>query len=578
MTLISVQNISKSFGDHIVLKDSSFTLHQGDRAGLVGPNGSGKSTLVKMILSQLHPDTGRIHIAVGLSIGYLPQMMTEVYDGTIEQAVASAAAELVQMEQTLAAMAEAMACAEGTELENLLTEYGTLCDAFEARDGYQLETRIQMVMEGLGLTKLGRDRLVTSLSGGERTRLGLALLLISSPVFLILDEPTNHLDAQMLEWLETYLSGYAGTVLMVSHDRQLLDAAATSILEVDEWTHTIKSYTGNYSAYRAQKQAEQTREAELYNAQQEEIRRLQQRIRDAAVGVGHSRPMKDNNKMAYHGHGQNVDRAVARNIRAAESELARIQANAVPRPRDPLEFRPNLTLNKVHHNIVIRVGHLTIMGDDGMRILDDVALTLGRDEHALITGPNGSGKSTLLGAIASEIKPTAGDVFVPGHVTIGYLAQEPTFPNPEQTLLAYFAEGLEGARDQHVAKLLSYQLFPFSDFHQPVKALSPGQARKVHLARLMELRPHLLLIDEPSNHLSFDVLAALEEAMMQYRGPMLVVSHDRWLIDRFVGTKYTLTNGKLTGEPKRRLEVHDEERMRAEIEQIHAFGIDGKGK
>ncbi len=194
MTLISVQNISKSFADRTVLKDVSFALHHGDRVGLVGANGSGKSTLIKIIRSELTPDSGSIQIASGQSLGYLPQTMTDVYDGTIAEAIASATSELVQMEKQLAMLAEAMGSAEPTELDGLLTQYGDLHSEFEARDGYQLHMRIQVVLDGLGLAGFHRDRPVASLSGGEKTRLGLALLLIAAPTLLILDEPTNHLD------------------------------------------------------------------------------------------------------------------------------------------------------------------------------------------------------------------------------------------------------------------------------------------------------------------------------------------------------------------------------------------------
>ncbi len=281
----------------------------------------------------------------------------------------------------------------------------------------------------------------------------------------------------------------------------------------------LTSYTGNYTAYVAQKADERKRQAQLYEAQQERIRQLQQRIREAAVNVGHNRAPKDNNKMAYNGHGHSVDRAVARNIHAAEAELARLLENAVPRPHDLLEFQPNLNASKVHHNIVVSVRDVSVLADDGRPILDHVSLTLGRQEHALIVGPNGAGKSTLLSVIAGEIHPAGGEVFVPAHVQIGYLPQEPGFPDPKQTVLTFFARGLAGDRGQHISKLLSYQLFEFRDFERRVGALSPGQARKLYLAHLIEQRPHLLLIDEPSNHLSFDVLAALEEAIARYQGP-----------------------------------------------------------
>lgn len=442
-------------------------------------------------------------------------------------------------------LTERMITDDSGELEQLMNEYGQLSTSFEQRGGYELDYRIATVLQALSLDHLDDSRGISTLSGGEKTRLGLATLLIRAPDVLLLDEPTNHLDFDMLDWLEEYLTGYNGTLLIVSHDRRFLNRIVTKIFEVDEYDHQIRTYVGNYDSYRAHKQLERRQWAERYLQQQEEIRELKKRLYDKARQVGHHRPPRDNDKVHYNARGHNVQNTVSRNIRAAQIRLERIMSDPVERPPEPMRFQGNLESGQVHHPVAVSISNLSVCGDSGSKILDGVHFTLGRRERILMIGANGTGKTTLLNVIAGCRRPDEGEVFVPSHIKIGYLPQEVSYEHINLSVLDYFRQDLLGERKAHVSQLLSYQLFRFERFNAPVNSLSPGQYRKLALAKLMASQPTLLLIDEPTNHVSFDVLEEFERALDDFSGPIIAVSHDRWFIQNFRGDKWRLKDGQL---------------------------------
>ncbi len=542
---ISVSQVSKAYGDKIVLDRVSFQLSDGERVALVGANGSGKSTVLKILTKSIQEDEGYVRISRGAEVGYLPQTLEFSIDETVGQKIYNAQLELRAMERRMNELTEHMAANNPNELEEVMNEYGQLSMRFEQRGGYQLDYRTETVIQALSLAYLDGSRTISTLSGGEKTRLGLATLLIRAPDILLLDEPTNHLDFAMLDWLEKYLTSYRGALLIVSHDRRFLNRVVAKIFEVDEYAHQIRIYIGNYDSYREQKRVERRQWEERYLQQQEEIRELKKRLNDKARQVGHHHLPRDNDKLHYNACGHNVQNAVSRNIRSAGVRLERLIAEPIEKPPEPMRFQANLESERVHNPVALSIANLSVCGDNGTKILSEVQFTLGRQERMLIVGANGAGKSTLLNVIAGCRQPDEGEIFVPSHIKIGYLQQEASYGHINLSVLDYFRQDLTGERKEHVSQLLSYQLFRFEEFQSPVNNLSPGQYRKLTLAKLMASRPTLLLIDELTNHLSFDVLEEFERALDDFDGPIITVSHDRWFIHNFRGDKWGLQNGKL---------------------------------
>ena len=552
--LIRATNLSKTYGAATVLSGISLVLNPGERAGLVGANGAGKTTLLRILLGQETPDTGNVQIAPSVEIGYLPQSMAAQADETIEDVIREAVGELRRLEARMRALEDAMTIAtartdgESTDaLAALLDEYGALATRFQDRGGYALDHRLDAVLAGLRLSYLPRDRPVRTLSGGEQARIGLAALLLRAPDVLLLDEPTNHLDAATLGWLESYLAGYGGAILAVSHDRWFLNHTVNRIFEMDDRTHQLRRYEGDYDAYAAAKTAERARWEEDYARQQEEITELRQRIKVAAHRVAHHRAPTDNDKFLYNFKGANVDRAVARNVRAAEERLARIEADPIEKPPKPMRFQPSFRGEQVQqvqsHQALALAGVTKSLG--GRALLRDADLAAGPGARILLTGPNGAGKTTLLRILLGLEAPDAGDVRHAPGVRVGYLPQEPASADPDQTVLEAYRAGLVGPEGTMVASILGNGLFRLDDLEKPVGALSLGQRRKLEIARMVAARPNALVLDEPTNYLSLDVLEAFEAAVLAFPGPVLAVSHDRWFIQRFGGELWSLADGRL---------------------------------
>jgi macrolide transport system ATP-binding/permease protein len=454
----------------------------------VGENGSGKSTLLRIIAGVDQPDDGEVMVSAAGGIGYLGQTLDLPGDHTVQQAVDAALAELRALERGIQRAAEAQD----------LAAYGELLAAFEARDGYEADARVDKAMHGLGLARIERSRRLSTLSGGEQARLGLACVLAASPEILLLDEPTNHLDEGALAWLEDRLRAHKGTVVAVSHDRVFLDRVATAILEVEGGT--ITRFGGGYTGFLAGKAAARQRWEQAYAAWREEIEQVKEFAATTARRVAPGRDIKDNNKMAYDRNAGRVQNSVASRVRQAQERLRRLEADPVPRPPEPLRFRGRFA------------GTGTPVEHGGLRIEPG--------DRLLITGPNGAGKSTLLAAIAAEAGERA-----------GYLAQEVAF-DPDSTVLDTY-----GGRPD---ALLAMGLFRPEALHLKVGALSVGQRRRLALARLLANEHDLLLLDEPTNHLSLALVEELEQALRDYRGTLVVVTHDRALRRRFTSKEISL--------------------------------------
>jgi macrolide transport system ATP-binding/permease protein len=426
-----------------------------------------------------------------------------------------------------------------------MEEYGTVSSRYQDRGGYELDYKIEMLMDGLRITYLPREQQVKTLSGGEKARVGLAAMLLRSPDILLLDEPTNHLDFATLEWLESYLSNYPGAVLMVSHDRQFLNKTVNQIFEITEHDHQLKQYTGNYDDYVAAREAERKRWEEEYEQQQEEIKELRKRIKVSGRHVGHTnRTRRDNDKFAVYFFDQNVQSAVARNVRAAQVQLERIEADAIPKPPELMQVNSQFQGSALQSQVVIRISQLEKRFGERV-VLDGISTTISAYDRILLTGPNGAGKTTLLKLLLGQLEADKGDIHIVDGACIGYLPQEPDDLDLDKTVIETYRQGQIGYEGEHIGRLIGYGLFRLEDMQKRVRQLSIGQRRKLEIACLMAQQPNVLLLDEPTNYISLDMLEAFEAAIVSFPGPVIVITHDRWFIHRFQGQIWELKAGRI---------------------------------
>lgn len=541
--LLTVHDISKHFGDHEVLRHVSFTLDRGQKLGLVGANGVGKSTLLKIIVGELESDGGAISLANGAELGYLPQTLAagaamsvaELFDASLG-GLRTLEAELRQLE------AEMPQAGEG--LVAVLERYSHRQEEFERRGGYELEHRTAAVFAGMGIGAIAGSRPVATLSGGEKSRVGLAALLLRSPDLLILDEPTNHLDFAALEWLEGYLQSYPGGVLVVSHDRQFLNQTVRAIVELQEHDHTARHYAGSYDFYAATKESERAEWEKRYEAYAEEMWQLRRYLHSQArAGVRAKAPQHEDKFYMGFKDGR-MSKLESRNVRAAEEKLRRLEENPVPRPPRRLNLNPNFDPAALVSSTPLAAFGLR-KGYGSRLLLDGVELSLQHDSRVAVVGPNGAGKTTLLRLLAGLDRPDEGDIFIGGSVRLGYLDQEQETLDAAGTLFDAYRRDRTGEWEEIKAELLGYGFFTWPDLLKPAAALSAGQKRKLQLALLMSRQANLLLLDEPTNHLSLDVLEEFERALLAFHGPIVAVSHDRRFIQRFANEIWILEDGRI---------------------------------
>ncbi|MFE0102653.1 ABC-F family ATP-binding cassette domain-containing protein [Streptomyces sp. NPDC059009] len=532
-TQISLRGVTKARGERLLLDGVSLAVRPGERIGVVGENGAGKSTLLHLLAGTERPDEGEVVTVAEGGAGLLAQTPQLPADRLVSDAIDAALAELRTMEGALRALEAGL----GTATERTLAEYGDLLTAFELRGGYEADARVDKAMHGLGLGHIDRDRVLGSLSGGEQARLGLACLIASAPEVMFLDEPTNHLDEGALDWLEEALVAHHGTVIAVSHDRTFLERVATTILEVDDARRTVVRYGGGYPTLVAERAAARQRWEQAYAQWCEETARLEEFTVTTAHAVAGGRGMKDNNKMAYDRAGGRVQASVAGRVRNAQERLRRLREQPVPRPPEPLRFAARPVAGAAEGELVslrdVRVG-------DRLSVPE---LTVSAGEKLLIHGGNGAGKSTLLRTMTGLTEPDAGTVVRRGR--IGHLAQEIAVNHPAERILAAFGRGLALTEEEAAELLLSYGLFRPRDLHVPVGSLSAGQRRRLALARLLARPADLLLLDEPANHLALGLVEELEDALEQWTGALVVVSHDRSLRRRFTGRIRRMESGRL---------------------------------
>ncbi|KPI15535.1 ABC transporter related protein [Actinobacteria bacterium OV450] len=538
---LTASDLTKSYEGRLVLDSVDCSVPLGERLGVVGENGSGKSTLLRLLAGVERPDRGEVVLRAEGGVGHLAQEDDLPPHLTVQQVVDRALAELRALELHLRALEARMA--DGDATAGTLTAYADALTAFELRGGYDADARVERSLHGLGLPGLPRERAVGGLSGGERVRLRLAVLLAAAPEVLLLDEPTNHLDGAALTWLEDHLCARRGITVAVSHDRAFLERVATSLLEVDGDLHRAVRYGNGYAGHLAERAAERRRRTAAHTAWRAEVARQREAGAVTARRVAPGRAMKDGNKMAYDRAAGRVQQSLASRVRNAEERLARLLARPVPAPADPLRFTavPRTATTGTcppdgsgrHVPVVLAATGVAVDGR-----LAPVDVTLPAGGRLLVTGPNGAGKSTLLHVLAGALAPDRGQVV--RHGRTGLLAQHTDVPAGRGTLLRAYAQGRPGTPEEHAERLLSLGLFAPDRLSAPVASLSVGQRRRLALARLVTEPADVLLLDEPTNHLSPALAEELEEALTQFAGAVVVVSHDRLVCSRWSGERLAL--------------------------------------
>ena len=547
--LLTVRNMTKSYGAVTVLSALSFVINAQDRIGLVGANGVGKSTLLRLLTGEEKADQGSLRYAPDVEYGYLPQSTALFSEETIDDVLISSLGDLRQLEERMRQLEDQMSQACEEDLPALLEEYGSVSTRFQERGGYDLDATINRVLSGLQIDYLARTRQLQTLSGGEKARVGLAALLLRSPALLFLDEPTNHLDVASMEWLERYLTAYRGALLVVSHDRRFLNRIIDQIFEIDEHQRELTIYTGDYDAYVRTKSAERAKWEEEYQRQQEDLQDLRRRIRDlrhaaSQTSFGASR---DSDKFSLFSHTQNKQGSSASRLKGAEQQLKLLEADLIPKPPRIIHVHSAFQGEPLHSQVAIQL--VDVCKSFGTRtLLEHQSRDVGPSDRIVLTGANGTGKTTLFKMIIGTEQPDAGEIILSPSARIGYLPQE-TQLAPNKTVIETYRDNQPGYEDELAGRLIGYGLFRLEDLSKQVGQLSLGQKRKLEIACLMAQAPNILLLDEPTNHISWDILEALEQAILDFPGPVITITHDRWFIQRVGGSLWTLDEKEMKIRP-----------------------------
>ena len=518
--ILQVSNINKYFNDNHILKDVSFHMNEYDKTALVGINGSGKTTLIRIIMNELDKDSGNISLNKGISVGYLPQNAIIDSDATIYEEVLKVKEALMSDEQTLRDMEKEMGDVKGRELEALMEDYHKLEEAFDRAGGYRIASDISGTLKGLGFSEEEFDKPVNTLSGGQKTRVALSKLLVGTPDMIILDEPTNHLDMNSIIWLENYLLNYKGAVLIVSHDRYFLDRIVDHVVELDCGVCT--SFTGNYSDYAAKKEIIRVSQLNAYLNQQRDIKHQQEVIE----------------KLRSFNREKSIKRADSRAHMLEKIEL-------IDKPTEnnnsmQIVLSPRIESGKN----VLDVTDLTKAYDH--RLFSDINFSLRRGDHVAIIGDNGTGKTTILKIINNIVTADSGEIKLGTNVCIGYYDQEHHVLHDDKTIFEEISDDFPTLTNTEIRNMLAAFLFTGDDVFKPIHNLSGGEKGRVSLAKLMLSEANLLILDEPTNHLDITSKEILENALNNYTGTLLYVSHDRYFINRTADRILELNSEGLT--------------------------------
>jgi ATP-binding cassette subfamily F protein 3 len=548
--MLTVHQISKSYGIEAILEGVTFSLNLNERLGLVGPNGCGKTTLMRILTGHETPERGVVRFnPPDLSVGYLPQQMDFLPEDRIGDFLNRMEGNSDELSARLAGLAEELVRQPGRAA--LQREYDRVLVKLDLAS--QNAGRGPRVLAGLGLGEMPAETPVAHLSGGQKTRLALAGVLLSNPRLLLLDEPTNHLDLAMLDWLEKWLLEFNGGVLVVSHDRAFLDRVATGILEIDPVSHALRQFAGNYSAYLAQKRAERERQTQEYTDQKEEIARLRRAAQHVrSLARAHKGGKADPANTDGFSAGFFADRGLETIARAKriEKRLERLlNEDKIEKPGQTWAMKIEFGETRVSGRIVLACEGLSI-GYNGMALLHDLNQTLRLGERAVLVGPNGSGKTTLLRTIAGLHPPLAGQARLGANVHPGYMAQEQSEFDPGANALEAILSNRQTS-ETDARSFLSKFLFKGDDVFIPSDRLSSGERARLSLACLVARGCNFLLLDEPLNHLDISARERFEESLSGFEGTVLVVAHDRYFIERFASQVWEIEDGNLAARENR---------------------------
>ena len=504
--ILSCNNITKTFGTDTILSDCSFHIEEREKAAIVGPNGAGKSTLLKIIMGRLPADDGTVTISKDKTLGYLAQHQNLSSDGTIYDELLSVKKDIIALEEKIRETEQQMKNATGEQLDTLLDLYTKMNHQFELENGYAYQSEIVGVLKGLGFTEDDFSLPVSTLSGGQKTRVALGKLLLSRPDIILLDEPTNHLDMESIRWLENYLLGYNGSVIIVAHDRYFLDRIVTKIIEIEN-TH-VTVFSGNYTAYADKKKILRNMQLKEYLNQQQEIKHQQDVI----------------TKLKQFNREKSIKRSESR-----EKMLDKLEV--VDKPAE-INDKMNIELNPsvISGNDVLSVSHLSKAFDDNT-LFTDISFDIKRGERVALIGNNGTGKTTILKIINDILPADSGEIKLGSKVTIGYYDQEHHVLDPDKTLFDELQDAYPDLNNTQIRNTLAAFLFTNDDVFKYIRDLSGGERGRVSLAKLMLSNANFLILDEPTNHLDMVSKEILENALNSYTGTVLYVSHDRYFIN-----------------------------------------------
>ena len=530
MIILDVNKLGKDFGYGKLFEDISFSLNEGESISIVGPNGCGKSTLLKMIAGIERKDTGTVSIKKDAKVAYLDQTGSSVDDDRpVYEILKDAFEYLNKMEEELNTLQEMMESGvfTGEKYDKILNRYCDLTEKFSMAGGYDIETNINTVVEGLKIDRALLNQSYNDLSGGEKTLVQLGKTLLIKPDLILLDEPTNHLDIERIEWLESYIKSFKGASVIVSHDRYFLDRMSNKILDLDDGVGKV--YTTNYTGFLEEKQRAFEKQMADFKDQQELIKKLE----------------AEKKYFAERGMATNSSTLTGR-AHTLQTKIDRLKKMAVARPKEQKKLNVGFSEERKSSKKVIGVEGLTVETPDGRKILDDVNIDIHAGERVALIGSNGSGKSTFVKAIMNEQDlPVEGDVNVGPSVKIGYLPQIITFPNGEQQLLEYFRNEV-GVNEQKARQILAGFEFYQDDVTKKVKTLSGGERMRVKLAELLQQKINTLIFDEPTNHIDIPTKEVLEDAIEDFNGTLIFVSHDRYFINKFADKTLEFQDGKVT--------------------------------
>ena len=525
MIEIQVNGLVKSFEvGHSILDGLTFQIDQGERVGLLGRNGAGKTTLFKILTGEMDYDEGQITIGQGRRVGLISQIPVYPEGYTVEDVLRSAFSRLQNLADEMKTLTSRMEAGESDPA--ILRRYGTLSEKFEAFGGYETDVAVNKIANGLSISEKMRRQLFDSLSGGEKTRVNLGRLILEDTDILLLDEPTNHLDLHATEWLEEYIRGFRGTVVVISHDRYFLDRIVNRIIEIQDGK--AEFYNGNYSFYAVEKERRYQERMKQYEKEQAKIQQLEKSAEQLRL-------------WAFQGMDKTYRRAIS-----MERRIERMRTTSKPTKARKMDARFNAA--EFHGDEILSLRNLA-KSFGSKKLFDGITLKVEGGERIGLIGDNGTGKSTLIKMIMNELYPDEGRIRIGPQVKAAYLPQVVSFDHPDWTLVENMMAAKKGLSAQSARNHLAAYDFRGEDVLKPVSVLSGGEQSRLRLCMLMDDEINFLILDEPTNHLDIDSREWIEEAVEAYDGTLLFVSHDRYFINRFATRIWELENGTITDYP-----------------------------